>query len=115
MDVFDWLVVSFIIFGIYGFVRFISKVYKKIFKRESKNQPTTTPISRRTERIGGITYRQEDYIYSLCDEIEIDFEQLDKLVLKRYQLQDLEDLSKEEASDLIDHLLGKREKYYEFD
>ena len=98
------IVIVFILFGIYGFLRFIVKILKKIFRRNSESQTTIT--TKRSEREGGITYRQEDFIFSLGDELEVD---VDELSIKRYD-QDLHELSKQEASDLIEHLLKKQEK-----
>ncbi len=96
------LAIIFFIFGIYGIVHFFSKILKKLFKRDSKTEIQTS--MKRSERDGGITYRQEDYILGLGEETGID---VYDLALKRYELE-LEELSIEEASKIIDYLLKKQ-------
>ena len=100
--VFGLLAIIFFIFGIYGIVHFFSKILKKLFKKDSKAEIQTA--TKRSDREGGITYRQEDFIFSLGEETGID---VYELALKRYDLE-LEELSIDEASNLIDYLLKKQ-------
>lgn len=119
MEIFDdWqfvvIPILVVIFAIYGFVQFVKKIWRKIFRKKSiepKDQSLQL-IPTRLRDPNDITYRQELFILKLCDELGI--EEVDQVAYKLHKKY-LQNLRKEEASEVIEFLLDIKDEDEEED